>query len=70
MLFGVVVADIARRREEMSDVLCYLTRMADVCGIDLAQAVQAKIVSNDQKYPAEMVKGSASRLLCATAVFF
>ena len=50
-----------RVAEEMSDVLCYLTRMADVCGIDLAAAVQAKIVANAAKYPADLVRGSSKK---------
>lgn len=37
--------------EELSDVLLYLVRLADVCGLDLGQAALAKIVKNAQKYP-------------------
>ena len=36
---------------EMADVLIYLVRMADRCGVDLDDAVQRKLVLNAQKYP-------------------
>jgi len=35
----------------MADVLLYLLRLADVTGVDLDAAMQAKIVKNAQKYP-------------------
>ncbi|KAH7858847.1 hypothetical protein Vadar_028657 [Vaccinium darrowii] len=37
--------------EELSDVLLYLIRLADVCGIDLGDAASKKIVKNAIKYP-------------------
>lgn len=37
--------------EEMSDVLLYLTRLADVCSIDLPRAAERKILKNAIKYP-------------------
>ncbi|XP_012080327.2 dCTP pyrophosphatase 1 [Jatropha curcas] len=37
--------------EELSDVLLYLIRLADVCGLDLGQAALTKIVKNARKYP-------------------
>lgn len=36
---------------EMADVLIYLVRMADRCGVDLDVAVQTKLLLNAQKYP-------------------
>ena len=36
---------------EMADVMIYLVRMADRCGVDLDDAVQRKIALNGQKYP-------------------
>jgi len=36
---------------EMADVLIYLVRMADRCGVDLDDAVRKKLVLNGQKYP-------------------
>ncbi|KAJ4956888.1 hypothetical protein NE237_013671 [Protea cynaroides] len=37
--------------EELSDVLLYLIRLADICGIDLGEAANKKIVKNAIKYP-------------------
>ncbi|OIT33548.1 PREDICTED: dCTP pyrophosphatase 1-like [Nicotiana attenuata] len=37
--------------EELSDVLLYLIRLADICGIDLGDAATKKIVKNSIKYP-------------------
>lgn len=36
---------------EMADVLIYLVRMADRCNVDLADAVDRKLVINAHKYP-------------------
>ncbi|MQL87394.1 hypothetical protein Taro_019959 [Colocasia esculenta] len=37
--------------EELSDVLLYLVRLADVCGLDLGSAALTKLVKNGHKYP-------------------
>ncbi|KAA0057969.1 dCTP pyrophosphatase 1-like [Cucumis melo var. makuwa] len=37
--------------EEVSDVLLYLVRLADVCGLDLGHAAVSKLVKNANKYP-------------------
>ncbi|XP_042518249.1 dCTP pyrophosphatase 1-like [Macadamia integrifolia] len=37
--------------EELSDVLLYLIRLSDMCGIDLGEAANKKIVKNAIKYP-------------------
>ncbi|KAJ7954687.1 dCTP pyrophosphatase 1-like [Quillaja saponaria] len=37
--------------EELSDVLLYLIRLADICGIDLGHAATKKIIKNEVKYP-------------------
>ncbi|XP_057470856.1 uncharacterized protein LOC130759687 [Actinidia eriantha] len=37
--------------EELSDVLLYLIRLADICGIDLGDAASKKILKNATKYP-------------------
>lgn len=44
-------ADKEHLEEELSDVLLYLVRLADVCGLDLGQAALTKIVKNARKYP-------------------
>ena len=50
-----------RKREaiadEMADVFCYLLNLSDVIGIDLSEALRAKMVKNAIKYPAETYKG-------------
>ena len=38
---------------EMADVLIYLVRMADRCGVELADAVRRKLVINAHKYPVD-----------------
>jgi NTP pyrophosphatase (non-canonical NTP hydrolase) len=38
--------------EELSDVLLYLIRLSDMCGVDLGDAALKKIVKNAVKYPA------------------
>lgn len=47
--------------EEMADVLLYLVRAADVCGIDLAQAALDKAAKNGMNYPIEACKGSSAK---------
>lgn len=46
---------------ELADVLLYLVRLADKLGVDLAAAAAAKIERNEEKYPAQRVKGSARK---------
>jgi dCTP diphosphatase len=46
---------------ELADTFVYLLRIAEVCGIDLLQATNAKIDLNAKKYPAEKVKGSNAK---------
>ncbi|MER7006731.1 nucleotide pyrophosphohydrolase [Dactylosporangium sp. NPDC000555] len=40
-----------RVAEEVADVLIYLLRFADVAGVDVAEAVSAKIARNEQRFP-------------------
>ena len=47
--------------EELSDVLLYLVRLADRCGIDLAAAAERKMGLNRQKYPADLARGSSAK---------
>lgn len=46
---------------ELADVLLYLLRLADRLGIDLEVAAERKIAVNEQRYPAERVRGSAKK---------
>ena len=50
-----------RVRLEMADVLIYLLRIADKLDIDLARAAADKLVLNEQKYPADRVRGSSRK---------
>ncbi|KAK6141880.1 hypothetical protein DH2020_024377 [Rehmannia glutinosa] len=45
--------------EELSDVLLYLVRLSDICGIDLDKAALRKIELNAVKYPVNLCKGSS-----------
>jgi len=54
-------AALACAEEELSDVLMYLVRLIDILGIDINQAVQRKLVINEEKYPAEKVRGSSAK---------
>lgn len=55
----------AEKREqvahEIADTFVYLLRMADVLGIDLIDAANAKITLNAQKYPVDKVRGSNAK---------
>ncbi|MGC6175357.1 nucleotide pyrophosphohydrolase [Lacrimispora sp. 38-1] len=48
-------------REELADVINYCVLMADACGLDLDEIVQAKIKKNNEKYPIELAKGSKEK---------
>jgi NTP pyrophosphatase (non-canonical NTP hydrolase) len=50
---GLAQDDPLRTRvgEELSDVLLYLIRLADVLGIDLAVAATAKLAAAELRYP-------------------
>ena len=39
----------------------YLIRLADVCSVDLSDAVTRKIEKNAAKYPADVVRGSSKK---------
>lgn len=44
---------------EIADVQIYLVRLADKLGIDIAQAVEEKMALNEERYPADRVRGSS-----------
>ena len=46
-------------RQEIADVLIYLTRLADVLNIDLLDAAADKLAINARKYPVEKAHGNA-----------
>jgi dCTP diphosphatase len=48
-----------RAGEEMADVLLYLVLLADVLGIDLADAARRKIADSERRFPPAAVTGRA-----------
>ncbi|MDP1864672.1 MAG: nucleotide pyrophosphohydrolase [Thiobacillus sp.] len=46
-------------RQEIADVLIYLTRLADILEIDLLEAAADKLVINARKYPVDQAYGNA-----------
>lgn len=48
-------------RQEIADVLIYLTRLADMLDIDLLKAAADKIEINARKYPVEQARGNAAK---------
>jgi dCTP diphosphatase len=48
-----------RAGEELSDVLLYLVRLADVLGIDLATAATAKLAAAERRFPPGQASGHA-----------
>jgi NTP pyrophosphatase (non-canonical NTP hydrolase) len=55
------VAELARVREEMADVLIYLVRLADKLDVDLLAAAREKMEKNALKYPAEKARGNSRK---------
>ncbi|GAA1817369.1 nucleotide pyrophosphohydrolase [Planosporangium flavigriseum] len=50
-----------RVRAELGDVVIYLTRLADVLGVDLVQAALDKLEHSAKRYPVESSRGSAAK---------
>ncbi|KAK4749092.1 hypothetical protein SAY87_026541 [Trapa incisa] len=48
-------------QEELYDVLLYLVRFSDVCGVDLGKAALRKVELNAIKYPVKLCKGSSRK---------
>ena len=44
-------------KSEMADIAMYLFEMADNLGIDLLEAMEAKLKKNEEKYPIVKAKG-------------
>jgi dCTP diphosphatase len=54
-------AGAKRVGQELADVLIYLVRLADVLGVDMEAAVEAKLEVNADKYPVELARGNATK---------
>ncbi|MDG1872596.1 MAG: MazG-like family protein, partial [Mariniblastus sp.] len=47
----------AEAGEELADVLCYALAMANELDLDISSTIQAKMVKNREKYPAQEFRG-------------
>ncbi|MCC7474699.1 MAG: nucleotide pyrophosphohydrolase [Pirellulales bacterium] len=54
-------AKLAEVAEELADVIGYCFALANELGIDISDAVRAKMVKNAQKYPAQEYRGRYER---------
>ncbi|MBI5025425.1 MAG: nucleotide pyrophosphohydrolase [Nitrospirae bacterium] len=52
---------IEKLKEEIGDVMIYLTKLANKYGINPIEAAEEKLKINQKKYPAEVVKGKAEK---------
>lgn len=58
------LADPGKRvqiEDELADVVIYALEFANIGGIDLAKAIEAKLAKNAAKYPVEKARGSAKK---------
>jgi len=46
---------------ELADIQLYLIRLADMLNVDLIAAANKKIEKNNEKYPADKVRGSSKK---------
>ena len=46
---------------ELADVLMFALEFANVCDIDIARAIESKLVINRQRYPVEKSKGKSDK---------
>lgn len=59
-----IAAEGAKRMkiaEELADVIIYALEFANVTGLDVAAAIEAKIAANALKYPVEKARGRADK---------
>jgi NTP pyrophosphatase (non-canonical NTP hydrolase) len=52
---------LASVADEMADVVMFAMLLADRLGIDLADAITAKLAANEAKYPVSLARGSARK---------
>lgn len=48
----------AKVESEMADVFYFLLRLAQLYGVDLSEAMERKMMENQEKYPIEKARGS------------
>jgi NTP pyrophosphatase (non-canonical NTP hydrolase) len=51
----------ARMRSELADVTIYLVRLADLLGVELTAAAQAKLTESERRYDVQTYRGSARK---------
>ena len=59
-----VAVDPAKRAkiaDELADVIIYALEFANVTGLDVAAAIEAKMAANAKKYPVEKAKGRSEK---------
>jgi dCTP diphosphatase len=59
-----IATDPAKRQkiaEELADVVIYALEFANVTGLDVAAAIEAKMAANAQKYPVEKARGKSAK---------
>jgi len=59
-----VASDPAKRAmiaEELADVVIYSLEFANATGLDLTQAIEAKMAANAIKYPVDKAKGRSAK---------
>ena len=58
------LADAAKKAgvaEEIADVVMFAMLLGDRLGIDLAEAITAKLAANERKYPVQLARGNARK---------
>lgn len=50
-----------RIADELADVVIYAIEFANMTGLDLAAAIEAKMAANAQKYPVEKARGRSDK---------
>lgn len=59
-----ICAEEAKRRrieEELADVVIYALEFANITGIDVAAAIEAKMAANAAKYPVDKARGRSEK---------
>lgn len=51
----------AEIRDELADVVIYALEFANMTGIDLSEAIRAKMEQNARKYPVEKARGNSRK---------
>src|SRR5436190_6464012 len=61
---GVIAREPAKRAriaDELADVVIYALEFANITGLDVAAAIEAKMAANAKKYPVEKAKGRSEK---------